>query len=380
MKKVLQKLFCLTLTFALVLGVFTPFLGSAATNASEENPVVVNAHLIDSITISLANNNWPAGQPETILTLTNVISHYQVIYTAEGERRNDLFVDILGIQGGTPEILMTLDTTFSFSQNVSVSVMFFVGWERSPAFMELSANTVYTIECLVEPLAPSIVHWWAGVGGLHVDWVVESFHGLRFGVVGGDVIELLGDRGAFFNSREPRAYTPDTTAWYINLRLDSRDNIIGPGDINIADVRKNLRGDVSSWRELSAHSVAQLPITATASRTLRFAIDSATFTDNGIQYNLDAAPFIADDRTMVPLRNIIEAFGVTPQFNDGVIIFTIGGTPHTMTIGQPLSDDMGTPVIVADRTFVPLRFVMDTLDSATVRWDGDARAAYVYIE
>ena len=50
-----------------------------------------------------------------------------------------------------------------------------------------------------------------------------------------------------------------------------------------------------------------------------------------------------------------------------------------MTVGQPLPDNMGTAVIVADRTFVPLIFVINALDGASVRWDGDARAAYIYI-
>ena len=116
-----------------------------------------------------------------------------------------------------------------------------------------------------------------------------------------------------------------------------------------------------------------------ATRTLRFAIDNTTFMDNGTNRTLEAAPFIANDRTMVPLRAIIEAFGVTPQFNDGVIAFTIGGVNHTMTVGEPLPDNMGTPVIVADRTFVPLIFVINALDGANARWDADNRVAYVYI-
>jgi len=121
---------------------------------------------------------------------------------------------------------------------------------------------------------------------------------------------------------------------------------------------------------------AQLP----ASRTLRFAIDSTTFTDNGQNHTLEAAPFIQNDRTMVPLRVIGEALGATDLVhNAGVITFNIGGQAFIMTVGQPLPGNMGTPVIIADRTFVPLAYIMNEM-GATARWDRDARAAYIYIE
>jgi len=129
---------------------------------------------------------------------------------------------------------------------------------------------------------------------------------------------------------------------------------------------------------LTTTPAAITPITA-GIRTLRFAIDSTTFTDNGVSHTLEAAPFIANDRTMVPLRVIIEALGATNlEFDAGVITFVLSGENITMTIGQPLPDGMGTPVIIADRTFVPLRYIMDEI-GATARWDGVARAAYIYI-
>ena len=136
------------------------------------------------------------------------------------------------------------------------------------------------------------------------------------------------------------------------------------------------------WQcRLSNHGIAAetpAPVSATA-RTLRFVIDSAAFTDNGVSHTLEAAPFIANDRTMVPLRVIIEALGATGlTFEDGVINFVLSGESITMTVGQPLPNNMGTPVIIAGLTFVPLAYIMEEI-GATARWDGNARAAYVYI-
>jgi len=121
------------------------------------------------------------------------------------------------------------------------------------------------------------------------------------------------------------------------------------------------------------------PIIEPSARTLRFAIDTTTYTDNGVPHTLEAAPFIANDRTMVPLRVISEALGAADlAFDAGVITFNINGSPFTMTVDQPLPNDMGTPVIVAERTFVPLAFIVNEM-GASARWDDVLRAAYIYI-
>ena len=114
-------------------------------------------------------------------------------------------------------------------------------------------------------------------------------------------------------------------------------------------------------------------------RVLRFAIDSTTFTNAGTPGTLEAAPFIANDRTMVPLRVIAEALGATDlALNDSLITFNIDGQAFSMTVGQELPNNMGVPVIIAGRTFVPLGFIVQEM-GATARWDGAARAAYIYI-
>lgn len=117
-----------------------------------------------------------------------------------------------------------------------------------------------------------------------------------------------------------------------------------------------------------------------SARTLRFVIDSTTFTDNGQNRTLEAAPFIANDRTMVPLRVIGEALGAENlAFDSGVITFTIDGQSFRMVVGEALPGNMGAPVIIAGRTFVPLAFIVNEM-GATARWDGTARAAYIYID
>jgi len=114
-------------------------------------------------------------------------------------------------------------------------------------------------------------------------------------------------------------------------------------------------------------------------RTLRFVIDSTTFTDNGTHRTLEAAPFITNGRTMVPLRIISEALGATDiAMTNDTVSLVLDGRTITMIINQPLPNNMGTPVIIAGRTFVPLAYIINEM-GAVARWDGNARAAYIYI-
>ena len=121
------------------------------------------------------------------------------------------------------------------------------------------------------------------------------------------------------------------------------------------------------------------PTPVTDVRILRFTIDSTIFTDNGLPLTIEAAPFIENGRTMVPLRAIGEALGATNlSFNAGVITFDLGGRTIVMIVDEPLDNNMGTPVIVAGRTFVPLAYIIDVM-GAEALWDGNARAVYIYI-
>jgi len=115
-------------------------------------------------------------------------------------------------------------------------------------------------------------------------------------------------------------------------------------------------------------------------RILRFVIGSTSYNDNAASNVLEAAPFISDGRTMVPLRVIVEALGSDDvAFNNGVITFSVNGQAFTMTIGQALPGGLGTPVIASGRTFVPLRYIIENIPGAEVRWDGESQSAFVTI-
>ena len=90
-------------------------------------------------------------------------------------------------------------------------------------------------------------------------------------------------------------------------------------------------------------------------------------------------PFIsAEGRTMVPLRATMEAYGATVRWDEGTktAIVTKGVTTVTCKIGEAAIYRNGTRIsndaaaMIADgRTYLPIRAVLEALD-AKVSWDG----------
>jgi hypothetical protein len=99
---------------------------------------------------------------------------------------------------------------------------------------------------------------------------------------------------------------------------------------------------------------------------------------NGKAIALDASPFIFNNRTMVPVRAIAEAFGakVNWQAKSETVEIELEGTFISMQIGNTMAM-VGQSIYVLDappmirnsRTFVPIRFISEALDSK-VSWDG----------
>nr|WP_253287761.1 stalk domain-containing protein [Anaerotignum sp. MSJ-24] len=95
-------------------------------------------------------------------------------------------------------------------------------------------------------------------------------------------------------------------------------------------------------------------------------------------YN-DVAPVIVDNRTMVPIRVITELLGGTADWNEATkeVTLTIDGKEIKMTVGVVLEKYGVAPVIINDRTYVPIRFVADELGAET-SWDEATKTVTIY--
>lgn len=117
---------------------------------------------------------------------------------------------------------------------------------------------------------------------------------------------------------------------------------------------------------------ASLYITSTA-----FADDISVMVDNN-SVAFDQPPVIINDRTLVPIRAVFEAAGAEVDWNGSTHTATISGKGHTVLIGvgndymikdgKRISLDVAATVI-NDRTLIPVRAISEAMDYA-VTWDG----------
>lgn len=107
-------------------------------------------------------------------------------------------------------------------------------------------------------------------------------------------------------------------------------------------------------------------------------IGSKTMFVNGKAYEKDAAPVIMNDRTLVPIRFVTESLGGKVAWNAETkeVTLVIDGKEIKMTIGKTIEKYGVAPVIINGRTFVPVRFVADEL-GATTAWNAETKTVTI---
>lgn len=117
-----------------------------------------------------------------------------------------------------------------------------------------------------------------------------------------------------------------------------------------------------------------------------------TVLHNGAPIAFDVAPFISEDRTLVPMRAIFESVGATVEWmaetKTVLAVYNVGGEEKFLVLQidnknafvneEQITLDVPAK-IVSDRTFVPLRFVMESL-GYEVSWDENTFTANIISE
>lgn len=103
--------------------------------------------------------------------------------------------------------------------------------------------------------------------------------------------------------------------------------------------------------------------------TVLFNIGSTVYTAGGVTKVMDAAPYIKEGRTYVPVRYLALALGVTEdniKYENGVVTLVKGDVTLKLTIGSKSLDKNGAvttmdvaPEVVNGRTMLPARFVAE---------------------
>jgi hypothetical protein len=110
-------------------------------------------------------------------------------------------------------------------------------------------------------------------------------------------------------------------------------------------------------------------------RTIDLTIDSTLMVVDGTSVTMDVAPVIREDRTLLPLRALVQELGGSIAWNAKTSQVTVRARGITMvlTIGMNTAAVNGTstlidpanskvvPVIIGGRTFLPVRFIAEQL-------------------
>ena len=112
--------------------------------------------------------------------------------------------------------------------------------------------------------------------------------------------------------------------------------------------------------------------------SLKLTLNSADYTLNGNGKSFDAPPVIVNDRTLVPVRLITESFGADVTWDPATrtVTITLDGKELRLTIGEKVPG-MDVPAqIINSRTMVPLRFISEYYN-ANVVYDSATRTITV---
>lgn len=121
-----------------------------------------------------------------------------------------------------------------------------------------------------------------------------------------------------------------------------------------------------------------------AKGTASFTINSATYTVNGKEKTMDGAAYLANNRTMVPVRYVSEAFGIEGNnimFKNGVVTLIAGNRIVQLKNGSNVATLNGTAITMDEavtikdgRTYIPMGEVGRIL-GVNVSWNNETKTA-----
>ncbi len=135
-------------------------------------------------------------------------------------------------------------------------------------------------------------------------------------------------------------------------------------------------------------SILLTVFTCFLSTNICFADNIITVKLDGQPVVFDVSPQIINDRTMVPMRKIFELFGATINWdqNTKTVTSTKGGIAVSLTIDNPNMNVNGnvvtldTPACIVDnRTLVPVRAIAEAFQTE-VGWDENSKTVFIESE
>ncbi len=199
----------------------------------------------------------------------------------------------------------------------------------------------------------------------------------------GGTISPLGTVTVKYNETETFTITPDSGYKIDKILVDNKPITLAEQKYKFMNIKSNHTIEVT---------FARLPVKT--SLIIALQINNPEITINGITKTIDeqdSKPIIKNDRTLLPIRILIESLDGNIAWNEKEREVTINLNYHTIILaidsntavvdGIKIQIDPNnskvTPIIINGRTYLPLRFIVEHLDGV-VDWDNDTRTVTVY--
>lgn len=219
--------------------------------------------------------------------------------------------------------------------------------------------------------------------------------------IGNTEVAKLDSKGKYTDIALAFDWAKNTANIYVNGELKHKDLSIAAEDKDAISLlriycTKNPTGNnlmIKDYVVYEGKELREISKDTTAPRVGKIATDNSaaikTLGDNvaiavggnGIYYNkekhdIDAPAFVKDDRTLVPVRAISEAFGLKVDWDEATGTVTIddkskiviGSADMILPNGSTYTLDV-TAETYSDRTFLPLRALCEQILGKVVTWD-----------
>ena len=199
----------------------------------------------------------------------------------------------------------------------------------------------------------------------------------------------LGKVTAYYGENKTFKIAPDSGYKVKEVLVDGKAVSIKDGKYTFFAVKANHSIEVTFVKISTSNSA-----NSNHSTIVTLKIGSPFITVNGVKKRIDSQgskPIIKNNRTLLPIRVVIESLGGTIQWNGKTREVTIELNGHSIVlkIGSSVAlvdgiktkidpnDGKVVPIIINGRTYLPLRFIAEHL-GATVDWDGATKTVTLY--
>lgn len=211
----------------------------------------------------------------------------------------------------------------------------------------------------------------------------KSFYG---GGSSGLGFSAASEVSLYMRGKEGQIISPGTEVAFIypgisGVKLDGKTAVLkekGNGWVMVHVPAGTAGVQLITSAQGAAHHGKTSPAIAFPEKRIELKIGSKVALVDGQKRTIDVPPVIINNRTMVPLRFIGEALGVafTWDAEDRTVTYRSGGQEIRLVIGQKIPGFDTPPTIIEGRTMVPLRYVAECF-GAEVTWDQASRSVLV---